>query len=141
MSEFKPQEYKQTPFVTVEAIQLNADNADDVVKWVNDKDTEIFRTSTKNEKHYILSVYIQTPHGKICARSGEYIVKYSDGSFQVLTKKQFNQRYETQTTTIPTNYSTRSETLNKAYDILMNPWGADPGANSDGYIILDDGAD
>lgn len=140
----KPQEFKQTPFVTVEAIQLSGENADDIVKWINRDDTEIFKTSTKNQKNYILSIYIQTSQGKLCARSGDYIVKYGDGSFQVLNKKQFSQRYETQNTS--NGYSPtviKNEIINTLprgpYDILMNPWGVDTSdRDPEGYYTIDE---
>jgi hypothetical protein len=113
---FTPKNYKQNPTVYVEAVSLDINNADEVVKWINQPDTELFKTTVG--KNVILSIFITTPNGKISLRSGEFLVRYYEPggkfSFQTMTRDQFMKRFETTAT---------ANTPPEPGENKMNPWG------------------
>lgn len=106
---FTPKNHKQNGNVIIEAIQMRNEIVENIIMWMDKKNIEVHQTKTSRGIN-IVSIMIPVQGGSVALRYSDYLVKYPDGGFVVVSKEQFHKRYE-------------SATSNVTDPGHSNPWG------------------
>lgn len=86
-----PKTYRLIVF-TVEAIKLTPESVDRAALWAGGKPVEEYDSFDRSKKFVALNV--PTLRGVQRAQEGDYIVKESNGSFNVVSEREFEDKYE-----------------------------------------------
>lgn len=81
--------------VEIDAVQFTGENADEILRFVNDQEPANVRATTTNEESDgTCEIYIETLEGNMLASAGDWIIKGVKGEFYPCREDIFEATYE-----------------------------------------------